>query len=240
MSTLNPIQMRYPFEAQLADQPQGIRDAHRYAFYGLVDMQKAVSSLKGQITSLQKASASSSTSSSNTASIVTESGFPGLGTVNDQTGNTAYVVQDGDNGILLVLSDSATTDVTLNNAVTTPWLMFFANTGSGEVVFTPLSGTITSSQGAGASSLTVPSGQWGLIVFDGTNWWAAASTEGVQELNGLTGDIFIVPGFGIGVTVTAPDIAIETTTHSESLTDGLGNFIFAGGDIVTVYGVPNP
>jgi hypothetical protein len=28
-------------------------------------------------------------------------------------------------------------------------------------------------------------------------------------------------------------------THDEPLTDGLGNFIFAGGDIVTVMGVPN-
>lgn len=28
-------------------------------------------------------------------------------------------------------------------------------------------------------------------------------------------------------------------THSESLTDGAGNFIFAGGDIVTVVGVPD-
>lgn len=30
-----------------------------------------------------------------------------------------------------------------------------------------------------------------------------------------------------------------STTHSESLTDGNSNFIFAGGDIVTVVGVAN-
>jgi len=30
-----------------------------------------------------------------------------------------------------------------------------------------------------------------------------------------------------------------SSVHSESLTDGQGNFIFAGGDIVTVVGVPN-
>jgi len=32
---------------------------------------------------------------------------------------------------------------------------------------------------------------------------------------------------------------ISSSTHSESLTDGAGNIIFAGGDIVTVCGVPN-
>lgn len=31
----------------------------------------------------------------------------------------------------------------------------------------------------------------------------------------------------------------ESTTHAELLTDGLGNFVFAGGDSVTVLGVPN-
>lgn len=31
----------------------------------------------------------------------------------------------------------------------------------------------------------------------------------------------------------------NSSTHAESLTDGNSNFIFAGGDIVTVLGVPN-
>ncbi len=30
-----------------------------------------------------------------------------------------------------------------------------------------------------------------------------------------------------------------SSTHAESLTDGLGNFIFANGDLVYVTGVPN-
>ncbi|MGD0905130.1 MAG: hypothetical protein ABR924_19735 [Terracidiphilus sp.] len=30
-----------------------------------------------------------------------------------------------------------------------------------------------------------------------------------------------------------------STTHAEPLTDGVGDFIFAGGDIVVVLGVPN-
>jgi hypothetical protein len=29
------------------------------------------------------------------------------------------------------------------------------------------------------------------------------------------------------------------TTHAEPLTDGLGNFIFAGGDVIVVVGVSN-
>ena len=28
-------------------------------------------------------------------------------------------------------------------------------------------------------------------------------------------------------------------THTESLTDGAGNFIYANGDVITVVGVPN-
>ena len=38
---------------------------------------------------------------------------------------------------------------------------------------------------------------------------------------------------------STPASGSNPSTHSESLTDGYGNFIFANGDIVTVIGVPN-
>jgi hypothetical protein len=56
-----------------------------------------------------------------------------------------------------------------------------------------------------------------------------------------TGAFGAVKPDGSTITVAAGVIssASASTTHSESLTDGSSNFIFASGDIVTVIGVPN-
>jgi hypothetical protein len=60
---------------------------------------------------------------------------------------------------------------------------------------------------------------------------ATTSLLGVVRPDGTTvtiaGGVLSMAGGGTG------------TTHSESLTDSNSNFIFAGGDIVTVVGVPN-
>lgn len=60
---------------------------------------------------------------------------------------------------------------------------------------------------------------------------ATTSAPGAVEPDGST---IIISGSGVISAVGA-----ISTTHSESLTDGFSNFIFAIGDIVTVVGVPN-
>lgn len=61
---------------------------------------------------------------------------------------------------------------------------------------------------------------------------ATTSAVGVVKPDGST---ILIDGMG---KISASAGAINTT-HSESLTDGNSNFIFAAGDIVTVIGVPN-
>lgn len=89
-------------------------------------------------------------------------------------------------------------------------------------------------QGTTTATITSP----GVIEVDNTLPIATTSVVGVVKPDGTTilidpdGTIHSVGGGGGG------------TTHSESLTDGNANFIFAatltsGGDIITVVGVPN-
>lgn len=50
----NPPHMRYPFEADIAELPEGVQRAHRFAFNSAVDLQQAVASLKDQVSQMQK------------------------------------------------------------------------------------------------------------------------------------------------------------------------------------------
>jgi hypothetical protein len=104
-----------------------------------------------------------------------------LGTVNNQSGATAYTTQPGDNGALLVLSDAAPIAVTLNTGVGSPWMCFVANQGTGTATLTPATGTISYAAHPGAASMPVLGGYCCLIVFEGTNFWAW--TEPIVPVN---------------------------------------------------------
>lgn len=93
--------------------------------------------------------------------------YPGFGGVNNQTGNTAYITQTSDNGILILISDASPVTLTLNSGVTTPFFLFVTNVGSGLATIVPSSGSINS-----ASSIVMPKNGSSVIFFDGTNWWA--------------------------------------------------------------------
>lgn len=95
--------------------------------------------------------------------------IPGLGGVNDQSGNIAYTTTVADNGVLLILDDASPVAVTLNSGVSSPWMIFTTNLGTGSVTFTPSSGTIN-----GAGAFPLPFDYTSIIVFDGTNWHATA------------------------------------------------------------------
>ena len=59
-----------------------------------------------------------------------------------------------------------------------------------------------------------------------TSFGGGAMTPGSNAVWDASGNI--ISGVGGG-----------TSTHSESLTDGASNFIFANGEVITVVGVPN-
>lgn len=57
-----------------------------------------------------------------------------------------------------------------------------------------------------------------------------ANTAAIKQVN--TGAVSVITGGGGGGTSSSG-------THSEPLTDGNSNFIFANGDIIVAFGVPN-
>jgi len=126
-----------------------------------------------------------------------------------------YMVTGADNGMLLVANVSGALTITLPNP---PPLASFdvsiENPTPGSLSISPNGLLLDGSAG----SLTVTKNQGLYIATDGVNYY---SERGMGT------------GGGGGGGSTIP------TVHDESLTDGLGNFIFAAGDIVTVVGVPN-
>ncbi len=180
MSTLNPTSFRYPFELKnLEKSDPEATQAHRYAFQGLTDLNNAIVALKKQ---------GGTTPTAGTTTVITENAAggtpgppgppgapgsgapPGLGGINNQTGNASYVTQSTDNGILLIFSNAAGTAVTLNSGVTIPYFFFTSNLGStGTATLTPSSGLIN----GGANFPLLPL-HTGWVAFDGANWTITA------------------------------------------------------------------
>jgi hypothetical protein len=96
------------------------------------------------------------------------SNFLGQGLINDQTGQTSYSTQQGDNGILLILNDASAVAVTLTTAAS-PFYLFLTNFGAGTVTLTPSTGTIN-----GGASLSLLQNQAVLAACDSTNWETTA------------------------------------------------------------------
>jgi hypothetical protein len=124
--------------------------------------------------------------------------------------SASYTATATDCGMLLVF-DSAS-DVTLTLPVAIPfsqWTVSVTNIGSGALTISP--GALMLD---GAGAVLVAQSQGLSVATDGTNYF---SERGLGTASGGAG----------------------SSTHSESLTDGNSNFIFAAGDVVTVVGVPN-
>lgn len=86
---------------------------------------------------------------------------------NAQTG-TSYTVVTGDRGKLLTFSNASAVAVTLPQATSTfgsGWYVFLKNLGAGTATITPTTSTI-----GGAASLALTTGQWAMVVSDGTNY----------------------------------------------------------------------
>ena len=151
---------------------------------GIVDLQTAIPLLKNQITSIEKKISSSSSSSGSGSGSTATSGvssfnaqtgavefFPDLGTVDDQTGETSYTLQDQDNGALLVLNDAGAVAVSLNPVLVNPFIVIVMNMGTGTVTFTATAPQVINSYSAtGASSIPLLPGYLCVIALNGLTW----------------------------------------------------------------------
>ena len=210
---------------------------------GITDLQTAIPLLKDQIDELKKSSASSSATGNITENIVNNP-IVGLGTINNQSGETSYTTQTQDNGALLVFSDASAIAVTLNTSVDTPWFCFAQNWGAGLVTFTPQSGDINYIGNLAAGSMPLATGYLTLIVFDGTDFWAAtisavtgSGTTGflpVWTSSTVLGDSHIDDGVTLAGTLTSSEPTLATAGGVVTATlgadaarfDGLGPIPF--------------
>ena len=147
---------------------QALRDHDK----GLLDIQTAIPLLKAQIDALKTASSTSTTTVISGGGGGGGGSSVGFGTVNNQSGITAYTTQTTDFGTLLILSDASPVAVTLNSFVSPPYSLFAINWGAGLVTFTPQSGTINYIGNLAAASMPLAQGYIAYLVYDGVNWWA--------------------------------------------------------------------
>lgn len=135
------------------------------------DVQTAIDELaagggggSGTVTSVAASGGVETTSGS---PITTSGTIRGAVATNAQTG-TSYTVVTGDRGKLQTFSNAVAVAVTLPQATSTfgaGWYTFFKNLGAGTVTITPTTSTI-----GGAASLTLTTGQFAMVVSDGTNY----------------------------------------------------------------------
>lgn len=181
-----PTSFRLPF-ALSPDVHPDVQAAIRYAFSGLKDVNDAISAIvpklgaaAGQVTQNIVTNVSGGGGGSSPSSI---------GTVNQQVTGVYSLIQ-ADYGALVLLGTAATFAITLPNTLSVPFFTIIENECLGLATLTPTSGTINN-----VASYALVVGQFALVFFDGTNWWATtiAQTfpkipkEWIDSYNAITG-----------------------------------------------------
>lgn len=230
---LNPISQRLPFDVEGKAEPEVVANL-RYNTSGIVDLNQAVAALKSQVDAAHATAKSAIAAVS--SSVVTSSGvtsfntlagnvtyFPYLGHVNNQLGNPAYTTQISDNGAKIIVGDSSIIAVTLDAAVGLPWFTFIDNDSSAAATLTPSAGSLHGES-------VIPGGGFGIIFFDGTDWYCGATKlatladfgyvrpDGVSlNLNGL-GNLRTI---GVDSTIVTAPLTGGGTTGSMTFQNGL-------------------
>lgn len=172
----SPASFRFPNTIPEEAAHPAVQKAIKDTFSALTDIYQAIPHLKSQIDALHAGMTTIVNQGSGGGTVIINgSNFPGLGGLNNQTGNTSYTTTQSDDGILLWLNNASPVAVSLNSALTTPFFLFAFNAGAGTVTFTPTSGTISYLSNLGSASMPLATGLFALIVFDGVNWWAATT-----------------------------------------------------------------
>lgn len=189
---INPPSQRFPFTLTDQSSMADVADAMRIAYNGLAVHEQAFANLPSQIATQATAAATTVIQNSESISSVTAGVssfnnltgavlyFPGLGTVNSQLGQTAYSVQPSDAGAKIIVGAATPITITLGG-VAAPWFAIFDNDSSATANLSPASGAVF-----GASN--IPAGGFGIVYFDGTNWWCGAtgSSGGAAPIGGPT------------------------------------------------------
>lgn len=180
---INPPSVRFPSTLNENSTMADVAEAVRTVVNGVTVHEQAFAALPAQIAAQTKTAVTQAVTefvSNETVTGVTafnsQTGaiiyFPGLGTVNDQLGVSSYVTQPSDNGAKIIVGDSGAVAVTLNNTVPAPWFTIIDNDSSGVATLLPDSGALlhgpSQIQGSG----------FGIVFFDGSNFWADASGAG--------------------------------------------------------------
>lgn len=219
----NPLVSSFRFVNSI---PEGA--AHPTVVKALRDLTNSTTDLQTSIPLLQKQLDDLKTSTTTAASTqtivenITQNPFAGLGSVNNESSETSYTTQTSDNGILLIFSDASAVAVTLNFAVSAPWFCFAVNWGAGVVTFTPQSGNISYIGNLAASSMPLTKGYLTMIVFDGTNFWAATLPTVPQTFNAITHEFLISYDATTGLFTAAQPAFTDISGTATSSQGGTG------------------
>ena len=165
-----------------------VANSMRVAFDGLTVHEQAFANLPAQVkaqaaeaataavTASTIVSPSSGSISGGTAKVSTFNAnegniiyFPVLGFVNDQLGNPEYAMQNSDNGKKVIIGTDSSAVVVFNAAtVNAPWFTIIDNDSSATA-------TIISDSGAVFGAQSIPPNGFGIVYFDGADFWADAT-----------------------------------------------------------------
>ena len=131
----------------------------------------------------------------------------GILAVDNETGQTSFTTQPGDNGSLLILSDASPIAVTLSGG-SLPYGLFIANIGTGTATLTPaLSATISYAGNSAAASMPLPGGYSCIVAYDGVNWWGW--TEPIQPNFADNESVTITAGSGTLAHTPNPSASLQ-------------------------------
>ena len=143
---------------------------------GLVVLNQALKTLNSKVSAATSTPAPSTTTVTQNSETIVQGSAGNTGTVNNQSGNTSYATQQSDNGALIVLSDASPVALSLTTSLVLPWFCVPVNQGAGLVTITPAAGNIN-----GGATITLPTGYFAVIAYDGANFWAA--TQPIVPVN---------------------------------------------------------
>lgn len=170
MST-NPSSFRLPFTLP-EDVHPAVVQAIRYLYNGYTNHEQAFKALNSKVDATTATATTASTTATATATQVatiapmvqaqatSNAQTPAAGGVNDQTGNTSYILQQSDYGGLVIFNSASPIAVSANIGVQKPFFTKIWNNGSGTITVTVTDpgGTPTGSTINGSSTATIAPG----------------------------------------------------------------------------------
>ena len=231
---INAPSVRFPFTLDEDSTQADVHDAIRTALNGLTVHEQAFANIiPAQVAAQASAAATAAVEniSSEVVAGVTSFNartgpviyFPGLGTVNNQLGESSYETQQGDAGAKILVGDSGPVTVNLNPGVTLPWFTFIGNDSGASVFLMPDSGALHGLQ-------SIYPGGFAIVFYDGTDFWAEGveiatdSSLGVVQPDGVTIGIDssgIISTIGFTGTIVTAALTTLGTQGSMTFKDGL-------------------